>query len=212
MPLSAFADPSADHIATLRAEVMPVFVGTHNYTKGVAPHSASGWRTILDFKVGDPIVIEGHQFVMWTICGRSFMISQIRKMLYAVLCCSHGQLTIGQLMATFSQERWALSKVPGDGLFLDQVVFESTRAKLGIAKDNRNTDMSFTAFRPDVENWKERVLLPHIARMMSQDAIFENWREKIMIPYPPHPQDDPNYPGRCYPAGAELSGQQMPKE
>jgi tRNA pseudouridine(38-40) synthase len=121
MPLSAFSDPSADHIANIDAEVLPLFIGRrnfHNYTKGVRPFCPSAWGVVLDFSFADPITLVDCQFIMWTISCHSFMLNQIRKMLGAVLCWSHGPLMADQLRTTFSHERWVLGRIPGDGLFL----------------------------------------------------------------------------------------------
>jgi hypothetical protein len=54
------------------------------------------------------------------------------------------------------------------------------RLKFGTNTDNVDTNMEFTAFRPEVEDWKRMKLLPDIAEMMATDEIVKKWRREVM--------------------------------
>ena len=192
MPLHAFKDPTKSHLEMISRDVLPIFIGNklyHNYTKRVKADSASAWRTIMEFSVSDPFEVGGEKFVLWTIYGKSFMMNQIRKMLATVLAYSHGLLTVDQIHETFTAERWALPKVPGDGLLLDKVEYESFRRKM--KTNDKGRDVEFTTYRSSIEQWKVDILFPHIARIVRDQDIFRDWVQNVLMPFPPVPQSDP---------------------
>jgi tRNA pseudouridine38-40 synthase len=194
MPFAALSDQSLDHLNLLRSTVLREFVGTlnfHNYTKAVSADAPSALRTIIGFSVSDPVTVDGNAFVLWTIHGKSFMLNQIRKMLFVVLCFSHGQITVEEVRETLTPERWALAKVPADGLFLDKVEYDSAMKRFRIDPHNARLDIRFTDYRPLVEKWKSEVLIPHIARTLTVGRIFETWQSDILFTYAAVRQSDP---------------------
>ena len=194
MPVHVFKDGTKAHRDMLARDVLSIFVGNklyHNYTKRVKADSASAWRTIMEFSMSEPFSIDGEEYVLWTIYGKSFMMNQIRKMLATVLAFSHEQLTVDQIHATFTTERWALPKVPGDGLLLDKVEYESYRKKLGRNQNDAGRDVEFRTYRPQIEQWKTEILFPHIAKIVKERDIFRDWIKNVLTPFPPVPQSDP---------------------
>lgn len=194
MPLSAFREQTEEHLEKVRKECLPLFIGTknyHNYTKRITPTSPSAIRTILDFTVSSPFKLHGKQFVLFKIYGKSFMMNQIRKMLSSVLSFSHGLLNVEDIKRTFTEERWALSKVPGDGLLLDKVEYTSTRARLGSECNQASKDPEFTSYRDEVERWKTNILYPHISKLMIDNNIYSQWLKCVLYEFPPCPQSDP---------------------
>jgi tRNA pseudouridine38-40 synthase len=179
----------------LRIDVLPRFVGErnfHNYTRRVSAASASARRTILDFNISDPFCVDATECVLFTIRGKSFMLNQIRKMLGVVVAVARGAFKPEMIEETFGIERWAIPKLPGDGLMLDKVeytawmrVSESTGKFLGPMKD-----VEFTAARGEVDRWKETVLFPHIVRHVSEGRIFEKWVQTVLATSPPMPMTE----------------------
>jgi tRNA U38,U39,U40 pseudouridine synthase TruA len=53
--------------------------------------------------------------------GKSFTMNQIRKML--VVAVARGVFEADGIDQTFGTERWAILKLPGDGLMLDKVEY-----------------------------------------------------------------------------------------
>ncbi|KAH0786736.1 tRNA pseudouridine synthase A, mitochondrial [Histomonas meleagridis] len=194
MPFSALHEQTDEHLEMLRKDCLPLFEGTknfHNYTKRVTPQSRTALRTILEFSVSDPFPINGEMFILWKIYGKSFMMNQIRKMLATVLSYSHQLITLDQLKITFTEERWALPKIPGDGLLLDKVEYTAIRDKLGSMRDHEMKDPEFNTYRPVIEKWKTTVLYPHIAEQMTSNEIFDKWVKYVLFQFPPLPQSDP---------------------
>jgi tRNA pseudouridine38-40 synthase len=195
MPFSALSDQSITHLNHLRSTILPVFVGTrnfHNYTKKVSPDSATALRTIFEFSISDPFDIEGNAFVLWTIYGQSFMMNQIRKMIFVVICFSHTLITIEDAGETLTRERWALAKAPACGLFLDKVEYDdSSLKKFRVDPDNARLNLRFDAYRPLVEKWKNDLLIPHIARTLTIERIFETWQRDVLFVYLAVRQSDP---------------------
>ncbi|KAH0787382.1 tRNA pseudouridine synthase family protein [Histomonas meleagridis] len=192
MPLYALGDnPDFDFI---KNQVLPEFIGEknyHNYTRGVSPTNPSAMRTITHFSFSDPFDLEGEQYILWTIRGKSFMINQIRKMLATVLSCAFGLLSIEDLRKTFTATKWALPRLPGDGLMLDRVEYPGFKRNAAKTPEfaNPNKDVEFEIVRPQIEKWKSDVLFPHIASIVKQEDTFRVWIRDVLLPYPPVPQD-----------------------
>ncbi|OHS94525.1 tRNA pseudouridine synthase family protein [Tritrichomonas foetus] len=190
MPLHTFKEQTKEHLQFINETILPHFVGTknyHNYTKRISAKSESAIRTIWKFEISEPFKLNREQYVCWTIHGQSFMLNQIRKMIATALCVSYGLLSIDNLDKTFTEERWALSKLPGDGLFLDKVEYTAWKKKNGNKPGN---DVEFETFRPSVEKWKNDVLYPSITSHVAKTDLFRIWVNTVMKEFPPVPQDD----------------------
>lgn len=184
MPLHAFKEQTEKHLQYIRSEILPHFVGTknyHNYTKRVTPQSERCKRTITKFDISHSFKINGEEYVLWTINGKSFMMNQIRKMLATVLAVSYGLLSLENLDNTFTLQRWSLSKLPGDGLFLDKVEYTANKKKYA----DHSWDVEFDDSRLSVNNWKETVLYPKIAKLVEETDLFRNWIDNVLLVFPP---------------------------
>ncbi|OHT15517.1 tRNA pseudouridine synthase A, mitochondrial [Tritrichomonas foetus] len=192
MPLSAFRDSNLNDI---KEKVLPLFIGDknfHNYTRKVSFNNPSAIRTITDFDISEPFEISGEKYVLWLIRGKSFMINQIRKMIATVLAVSYKVLTIEQLERTFSAEKWALARLPGEGLFLDKVEYPGFMSAARKRKDfeGSDKDVEFGNVRGEIEKWKKEVLFPHIAKLVKENDVFNNWIQNVLLLYPPHPASE----------------------
>ena len=190
MPLHAFKDQTEEHLQYIRTQILPHFVGSknyHNYTKRKFADSPSARRVIWKFDISEPFDINNEKYVLWTIHGQSFMMNQIRKMLATVLCVSYDLLSLENLDKTFTLERWALSILPGDGLFLDKVEYRGQKRKFA---NQPGKDVEFDAQRPIIEEWKNNKLFPSIAKLVAETDLFRKWINSVMKEFPPVPQTD----------------------
>jgi tRNA pseudouridine38-40 synthase len=181
MPLSILG---GSPLQIIRDQIMPQFCGEHrfhNYTRRVSASSGAAKRTISTFAMSDAFRVNGREFVLVTIRGNSFMLNQIRKMIAVVVLVAIGRFPLADLPATFGDAPVSLPRFPGEGLFLDQIeypafmrVSNATGRFTGDAKD-----VEFTARRPEIEEWKRTVLLPHIADLVTREQTFERWLESL---------------------------------
>lgn len=197
LPLSTFGNCDLDYI---RDNVLPLFIGErnfHNYTRKMSYDNISAIKTITDFSISEPFDLSsdnnknGEKYVLWYIRGNSFLINQIRKMLAAVLSVAHNLITIDQLKDTFTESKWALPRLPGDGLFLNKVEYSDFAQKSQKRKDfsEGNKDVEFNSVRLSIESWKKNVLFPHIAKIVKEDDIFNKWVNDVLIKFPPEKQN-----------------------
>ena len=196
MPLYALNNYS---ISEINQKILPFFVGEknyHNYTRKVSYNNPSALRKITDFSISDPFDVNGEKYVLWYIRGNSFMINQIRKMLATVLSIAHNVLTIDQLKDTFTETKWALPRLPGEGLFLNKVEYPGFVKSAGKRKEfsANGKNVEFDHVRGDIEKWKTKVLYPHIAKLVSKKDIFNLWIKDVLLNFPPHLiADEPKY-------------------
>jgi tRNA pseudouridine38-40 synthase len=179
LPLSILAPGS---LAALAREVLPLFVGSHkfhNFTRKVSALSPSAKRTVFAFSVSDPLPIKKRQYVLFTIRGNSFLFNQIRIMMALVVLISVGRFDVADVPKAFADDAIDLPVFPGEGLFLDQVeytgfmrVSNETGIFTGVAKD-----VEFTAYRPQIDEWRNQVLFSHIADLVTRERTFERWLE-----------------------------------
>lgn len=174
----------------VRTEVLSRFIGEHNfhnYTKRVSATNPSANRTITHFDVDEPFELNGVKYVLFTIRGNSFMMNQIRKMLAMVIACSRKLVPAETIDLSFSQEKWAIAKLPGEGLMLDRVEYPGFRANATRNEKflNPKKDVEFESIRGEIADWKMNVLFPHIADLVAREKTFEKWIDNILLLYPP---------------------------
>lgn len=179
-----------DDLDWVKKDILAKFVGEHNfhnYTKRVSADNPSAVRTITDFDVSEPFDLNGVKYVLFTIRGNSFMMNQIRKTLAMVLACSHKIVPPETIEQTFTMEKWAIPKLPGEGLMLDRVEYPGFRANSQRCENfvSPKKDVEFEANRGDIANWKTNVLFPHIAELVKREQTFEQWLESVLFVYKP---------------------------
>ena len=187
LPLSALGKKDLEWLRTV---VLSKFVGQHNfhnYTKRVSATSPSAIRKIEQFDVSEPFQVCGRDFVLFTIRGNSFMMNQIRKMLAVVLAASYDQIAPETIYQTFSEDKWAIAKLPGEGLMLERVEYPGFRRKAQQNEKfaNPKKDVEFEFVRGEIQQWKMDVLFPHIANLIAKEKTFEKWIDDVLKPYPP---------------------------
>ncbi|EAY11772.1 tRNA pseudouridine synthase family protein [Trichomonas vaginalis G3] len=185
LPLHVFSSTDPDHLDYLRQKICPLFIGQHNfhnYTNGTPKTYKGAQRFITDFTFGDVFTINGEEYVLFYIRGISFMLNQIRKMISMVTAASFNQVTPEEVSRSLTEETCRIQLLPGDGLFLDQIEYEEYMSKL--KHPNPNNDIEFRAWRPVIEEWKQKVLFPHIAQTIKKTDVFRSWQKNCLLQFP----------------------------
>lgn len=185
LPVHTLSSSDPDHLNYLRNTICPLFIGQHNYhnyTNGTPKTYKGAQRFITDFTFGDIFTIDGEKYVLFYIRGVSFMLNQIRKMISMVVSASYKQVTPEEISRSLTEETCRIQLLPGDGLFLDQIEYSDYMSKL--KHPNPNNDIEFHAWRPVIEEWKAKVLLPHIARTIKRTGVFRTWIKNCLLQYP----------------------------
>lgn len=107
--------------------VLGGFVGTrnyHNFTSKKTAEDPSAMRYIVSFECNGPVVIDGVEFVKMTVCGQSFLLHMIRKMVGLTMAIVRGYATVDVMETAFSPAKLDVPRAPGLGLLLDACFFD----------------------------------------------------------------------------------------
>ena len=99
-----------------------------------------------------------------------------------VTAASFNQVTPEEVSRSLTEETCRIQLLPGDGLFLDQIEYEEYMSKL--KHPNPNNDIEFRAWRPVIEEWKQKVLFPHIAQTIKKTDVFRSWQKNCLLQFP----------------------------
>jgi tRNA pseudouridine(38-40) synthase len=124
---------SSEKLALLRA-ALGKYVGTrpyHNFTTGKSPSDSNAKRYILSFDCSDAFLdpITGCEWVQLSVLGQSFLLNQIRKMVGLVVGVCDGSASLEVMDQALSSKKMEIPMVPGLGLYLDELFFESYNKK-----------------------------------------------------------------------------------
>lgn len=180
----AFRLPPARRAAIQRA--LDLYVGTHNYHNYTVQKSfrdPSAKRNIKSFQLDpSPVYIPlgggeavdedlpgATEWVSIKIHGQSFMMHQIRKMIgLSTLLVRCGADTERRIPESYTDQKWAIPKVPGLGLLLERPVFESYN--LHTAPKHEREAVGFEKFETQIREFKKR----EIYKRMFEEEAKEN--------------------------------------
>ena len=102
----------------------------HNYTKNLTIHSKTANRYIMSFEVKREAETCGDtQFLVFKICGQSFLYNQIRKMVGTVIKILQGFLKEDTIERSWGSDFLKLPMAPGEGLMLKNLHYDTYNRK-----------------------------------------------------------------------------------
>lgn len=124
----------SDEQFELLNSLLEQYVGTHNFhnfTSGKHPSDKSSFRYITKCEAKKPFECRAHEFIAIEICGQSFMIHQIRKMIGLCMAVCRGYCPKEHLERAWGNSKIDIPRAPGLGLLLNRVEFKRYNEKFG---------------------------------------------------------------------------------
>lgn len=106
--------------------VLKKFTGSHNfwvYTIGKTYQERSSQRFMKEIKINEKLEVENNEWISIRFYGQSFMLHQIRKMIFMIVNVVRTNTSIDLIERTFSDKAIVVPKAPGLGLLLEQPYF-----------------------------------------------------------------------------------------
>jgi tRNA pseudouridine38-40 synthase len=151
-----------ERVARIR-DVLSRYEGTHNYhnfTIKKSPKDASAKRFIRSFQVnGDPVLINGSEWLSLKVHGQSFMMHQIRKMVAMVALIVRTGCDPERIPQALATDVFNIPKAPGLGLLLERPIFETYNQKAGTFDKN---PIAFDKFEKEMLEFKQREIYDKI--------------------------------------------------
>lgn len=145
----------------------------HNFTKGIQPGQPQANRFIEYFRVQDPVVIDGVEWIPTQVLGQSFLLHQIRKMISMAIDIARGAAPL-EIMdkALNKKERVRVGIAPAQGLFLEMSFFGGYNRRKAKNADLPNLDWSQEG--PAKERWEvfRNKIRQHIVEEEKQQSNF----------------------------------------
>eukprot|EP00730_Choanoeca_flexa_P006437 TRINITY_DN12150_c0_g6_i1.p1 TRINITY_DN12150_c0_g6~~TRINITY_DN12150_c0_g6_i1.p1 ORF type:complete len:462 (+),score=84.82 TRINITY_DN12150_c0_g6_i1:131-1387(+) len=148
----------------------------HNFTSGKSHSDESARRYIMSFEALDPFVRDGAEWLRLQVKGQSFMIHQIRKMIGLAVAITKGHTNLEYLNRCFGSRRADVPKVPGMGLFLDNVYFDRYNKNF---KDHE--PMEFDKYDEVVEQFKAEYIHSHIIAQEASEKVILDWLATLFL-------------------------------
>ncbi|CAJ1963558.1 unnamed protein product [Cylindrotheca closterium] len=145
----------------------------HNFTKGLQPGQPQANRFIEYFRMQDPIVIDGVEWIPTQVLGQSFLLHQIRKMISMAIDVARGAAPLEIMDKALNKtERVRVGIAPAQGLFLEMSFFGGYNRRKAQNQDLPNLDWSQEG--PAKERWKafRHKIRQHIVEEEKQQSNF----------------------------------------
>lgn len=115
----------------------------HNFTKGMKPGLPQANRFIEYFRVQEPVVIDGVEWIPTQVLGQSFLLHQIRKMISMAIDIARGAVPVATLDTALARnETVRVAIAPAQGLFLEMSFFGGYNRRKAQNQDLPDLDWS----------------------------------------------------------------------
>lgn len=160
----------------------------HNFTKGLKPGQPQANRFIEYFRVQDPVIIDGIEWIPTQVLGQSFLLNQIRKMICMAVDIARGVAPLAIMeKALAKKETVRIGIAPAQGLFLEMSYFGGYNRR---KQQNQGLpDLDWSKDGPAKERWSafRDTIRQHIVEeekeqgnfiqyMYIQECIFDHER------------------------------------
>lgn len=124
----------------------------------------------MDVSVSEPFVLGGLELVLVTIKGQSFMLHQIRKMVGLAVAIARGFCDAKLIEITRGPDRYDVPKIPGLGLSLNAVHYDSYNRRYGA--DGSHKPIVFDPYRERIDAFRNEVLLKRIVETELSERMY----------------------------------------
>lgn len=156
-------------------KALNIYVGSHNFhnfTLGKSYKDPSARRYMKSFKVSDPFLIEGTEWISIKIHGQSFMLHQIRKMIGMVALVIRTGCPLERIEEAFGENKINIPKAPALGLLLEQPVYDSYNERLtGWGHDA----LGFDKYEKEMDAFKHKFIYDKIFKEEQQEHVFSGF-------------------------------------
>ncbi|XP_060530503.1 pseudouridylate synthase 1 homolog [Cylas formicarius] len=157
-------------------DLLRMYLGTknyHNFTAKKKPQDPSSKRVIKSFECEAPFIKDDVEFCILKVCGQSFMMHQIRKMIGLIVSIVRGQTSENIVNLALSMEKVNIPRVPGLGLILDQVHYNYYNSRYG--SDGMHEKLTWEDAEPEVKEFKEKYIFPTIITTEIEHESMVDW-------------------------------------
>ncbi|KAL0237549.1 hypothetical protein PCE1_000943 [Barthelona sp. PCE] len=151
-----------------------------NFSSGMPYSDVKARRILMDFHPEKIITINDVRYVQMRIYGKSFVLAQIRKMMSMLIAMFRGIAPENVVQYCVDRYKMNIARAPGEFLCLDLVKFdeyvENVIAHGGGEREFAIYDDDFFAKQAE---FKETVLLPHMAKVEADQEIMKNWVQNL---------------------------------
>lgn len=156
-------------------KALSIYVGSHNFhnfTNGKSYKDPSAKRYMKSFKVSEPFLIEGTEWISIKIHGQSFMLHQIRKMIGMASLVIRTGCPLERIEEAFGEARINIPKAPALGLLLEQPVYDGYNDRL---KDFGHDALNFVKYEKEMDEFKHKFIYDKIFKEEQQEHVFSGF-------------------------------------
>lgn len=166
---------TSSHLDLVNA-LLQKYVGLHkfhNFTINVKPTDQIAFRSMESLKCDRIFEVNGVEFAVIQIRGRSFMMHQIRRMVGLLLAVTRGVVDDNVFERAFSNSAMEIPTAPGHGLVLDEVHYDfyswnNTQLK-------KQIHLRWADVTERIDDFNARFIQPTIIRNEIEENLMLNW-------------------------------------
>jgi len=172
------APPFTEEVRGCLDATLKLFEGTHafhNFTQKIAGDDPSANRYIISCRTDPPFVQDGIEVVRVNIEGQSFMLHQIRKMIFVAIEVVRRKLDAEQIFRElFDREKaFGVFLAPGEGLALRACLYKEYNEKISGQYDPIEFDTPDTI--DEVEHFRREVIYNIMMKQEKERHVFTSW-------------------------------------
>ncbi|KAK9460514.1 pseudouridine synthase [Lipomyces oligophaga] len=156
-------------------QAMKIYEGSHNFHNFTLKKSftdPSAKRFMKNITVSDPKLIDNTEWLSIKIHGQSFMLHQIRKMIFMAAETVRAGTPIDHIMDAFLKTRVSIPKAPALGLLLERPVFDDINNRL---TSYGHSEIDFKPFDSQIEIFKQNHIYDKIFDIEMKEHTFHSF-------------------------------------